>query len=1086
MGLVFSAWDARLQRDVAIKLLREEYSSPDMRTRFLQEARAASGLNHPHICTIFDIGEQAGDPYLVMELLKGETLRARITSGTISSEDIARVGSEVADALAVAHTRGIIHRDIKPANIILVDKPGGKFGTKVLDFGLAKVEMGDGHERFDLTSIGSTVGTVAYMSPEQARGEPLDARSDLFSLGVVLYEMATGDVPFRGATSALVFVQLLSAAPEPVRELNASIPKELERVILKLLEKDRSQRFQSAAEVVDAIHQLPARGSTPGKSIWGAIPSLGRPRGDASAAREVAAEAPPQARRPAGETDRSPSPPPVSASPPSQPSRPAPMGESVLRPVRRIVTSDPEVPVSAPSRPRITSESPIASPAFPPASERPEAESPSSAGIKAKSDSKVPRIDASARLSRPSTPSISLTPVPRSSSQKLPAPRFQRLDDQEELTPPRSPSTPSAALGPSVARRTYPWLLAAIVVVVIGVAAWLFWPKQGTTAPNASTMIVLAPMTNHTADVPLSGVLVAGLQFGLEQSTRFDVLDSSALMGSLHALDLQTPSDQPPGLAEARQAAQAIGANAVLFGDLRPNGPSGYTVEFKVYDVATGAESVNVTDNSASVEQLPDTIDRLVSEVRSGLGESGDSIGKTSIPLSKEASSIPEALQDYVTGRQLMNSGQPDAYIDAMHAFEQATTQDPHFSQAYVKLADLYRRQHASVAAAKAAKLAQTSSQAASPRTQLMAQASYELDATGDYPKAANLLQQLLTSYPGDAEATNQLATIDRLEGKFPESLELSEKILQKNPYDLDASAAAEMAMLAQDPPDRAEQLERQVQRSGHSHPGLRVLINYLSSRDNGQVAVDLSNEPDRFSASQYQAAVYDADGLLSAGLSTWRALAGRAAGSPELTSAAGEALATAALDRAMVEDCPTATGLLREAGAYPQGLAGLFEMGLTAGLCGNLDLAKQKLAAIQTGYPQSFAAKGFYYPDLQAVIQWKGGDSSGALKTLLAAGPFDRISLTPYLRAQIHLKSGEPQDLKSAIVDFQAILGRWGATTLANPVMYPTAQIGLARAYRMSGDSRNSATAYRDFLKLWSAPDTGQPMVKEARSFAQ
>src|ERR1700735_4063341 len=133
MGLVFSAWDARLQRDVAIKLLRDEYATPEMRSRFLQEARAASGLNHPNICTIFDIGEVGGDPYLVMELLKGETLRARISSGIISPGDVIRVATEVADALTVAHTRGIIHRDIKPANIILVDKPGGRFGTKVLD-----------------------------------------------------------------------------------------------------------------------------------------------------------------------------------------------------------------------------------------------------------------------------------------------------------------------------------------------------------------------------------------------------------------------------------------------------------------------------------------------------------------------------------------------------------------------------------------------------------------------------------------------------------------------------------------------------------------------------------------------------------------------------------------------------------------------------------------------------------------------------------------------------------------------------------------------------------------------------------------
>src|ERR1700753_567631 len=139
MGIVFSAWDARLHRDVAIKLLREEFATPDMRTRFLQEARAASGLNHPNICTIFDIGEVDGDPYLVMELMKGETLRDRMNAEAASVRDICRVGHDIADALSSAHARGIIHRDIKPANIFLVDRPGGGFSCKVLDFGLAKI-----------------------------------------------------------------------------------------------------------------------------------------------------------------------------------------------------------------------------------------------------------------------------------------------------------------------------------------------------------------------------------------------------------------------------------------------------------------------------------------------------------------------------------------------------------------------------------------------------------------------------------------------------------------------------------------------------------------------------------------------------------------------------------------------------------------------------------------------------------------------------------------------------------------------------------------------------------------------------------
>jgi len=190
MGLVFRAWDQRLHREVAIKLLHDDYTMPGMRERFLQEARAASALNHPNICMIFDIGEQDQNPYLVMEMLAGETLKDRIDRGALSTEEIVRYAMEIADALAVAHSKGVVHRDIKPANIFLVSTSSGKKQAKVLDFGLAKIdieERGGWESRtLDMTIPGSTVGTLAYMSPEQARGESLDSRTDLFSLGIVM------------------------------------------------------------------------------------------------------------------------------------------------------------------------------------------------------------------------------------------------------------------------------------------------------------------------------------------------------------------------------------------------------------------------------------------------------------------------------------------------------------------------------------------------------------------------------------------------------------------------------------------------------------------------------------------------------------------------------------------------------------------------------------------------------------------------------------------------------------------------------------------------------------------------------------
>ncbi|CAN5751501.1 hypothetical protein BH10ACI4_BH10ACI4_17070 [soil metagenome] len=265
MGLVFRAWDARLHREVAVKLLHHDYDMPGMRERFLQEARAASALNHPNICTIFDLGEQDGEPYMVMELLEGETLKEKISRGAVPVDEILAYSQQVADALAAAHAKGIVHRDIKPANIFLVDQADGRKHAKVLDFGLAKIGLamrgGRASRALDLTMAGATVGTLSYMSPEQARGQTLDERSDLFSLGVVMYEMATRQVPFQGATSALIFVQLLNHAPEPPHDWNDSIPKELEKIILKLLCKEKDARYQTATQLTQALRKIPFRSS---------------------------------------------------------------------------------------------------------------------------------------------------------------------------------------------------------------------------------------------------------------------------------------------------------------------------------------------------------------------------------------------------------------------------------------------------------------------------------------------------------------------------------------------------------------------------------------------------------------------------------------------------------------------------------------------------------------------------------------------------------------------------------------------------------------------------------------------------------
>ncbi len=1051
MGHVYRAWDARLHREVAIKFLHNEYAMPGMRERFLREARAASALNHPNICTIFDIGEQDGDPYLVMELLQGETLKDRIEKRSIQVEELLCVGREVAEALGAAHAKGIIHRDVKPANIFLVQKPHSGFQSKVLDFGLAKIEggvLGARQSRsFDITTVGSTVGTLAYMSPEQARGEVLDSRSDLFSLGVVLYEMATRQIPFPGATSALVFVKLLNQQPEPVRDWNEAIPKDLDKIIVKLMAKERTQRFQTSHELYEALSRVGEKSA--GGWLRKAVSTTAQTVPAAFTSR--AAEPTIRERR---SLKRRPSDPEIPVARPND-SPPPPSSTSsnspqFLRPVARVPTQATSHPSQQIVPLPIVEEAPAPVPSSSPRITRPPAVAPVAAPV----------------VVQPARPvaAAAVESVPSGAPDDVPA--------QGEL---EVPAKVPFKLRPI-------WAIGSLVLLAVIIIAIVLIVNRGHFGPTMLTErdpIVLTEVENSTGNKALDGSVPQALQIALAQSPYLLLRSSDDYRIMRHQVLAALP-DQPDTVNEqtARTIAQRLGTKAYLFGSIKNSTPP-YLIHVSLLNTATNDVMSSAEERAPSSQEVPAAIDRLADDLRAAAGEDSDSISRFHNALSREATSNIDALRLYSLGEDAAAAGR---ILDAIQIYQQATALEPRFTLAYLRLTVLYRKERAEIAAADNARLAISTADNNSERLRTIAQYEYEMNARGDYNRAIGLIRKLVTLNPNDADALEKLARVLRLQGRMAESLQIAQQAYAVDPLNQDAYTQADNALIGLDRFDASFQLQGQLQRMGLARQGAMLTSAYLEGR---QEAIDTAVASFESRNASYKpdwsyGLYLDNVGHLTAATQLWHKNAAAALQTKSLGSAAAFLLSQGAMDHALIGDCATGLSMAHESNASPQGMGALFNAGMASALCGDAAAAQAAIAAFQKTYPQSFNVNAFYIADIKAAMALRANDPTTALEELKPARQYDLISLTPYLRGRAHVALRQGQ---IGIVDYQTVLAHRGVPFIVGSNVYAVAQIGVARAFADTGDLNNSSDAYRKFLELWKSADPGQPLVTEAKA---